>query len=562
MYKRFISCTAALMLAAGGLGALPASDISASAVEIDASKVKTWGNFKYIVWDDEYEGDTSLYEEMDVNPYNAVEIVDYKITGDTIEFPDKIDGHYVKFIDSEKLKASNIKRIKLPSNFYCFYDHSGWASNSYADNRETIAEALGFCEKLEYIDIDTYDYKSRDGIVYSSDYWDEYGDYDEYDMHRLVFVPPMVSSYTFPKDTKRIDSKAFYRNRRITSVTVPSTIETIGEEAFMCCYALSKVVMNCKLNTSEIGKGMFNTCSELKSVTLPDGIQRIGECCFYDCSKLESIKLPDSVTQIHGFAFSGCSSLKSVDLGKSLYSIGDGAFSDLFNLKSLRLPETIKDIYEGSVGMTYSAEEHIYVPIPGFKLYCYPGAGEKYAKASGLDYELVATPMKEAKITLVDGEKYAYTGKVIKPKVKVTYKGKTLEKGTDYRIAYQGLKDPGKRVLTVIGLNDFSGKVKVNFIIVPKASTLTKLTSPKKKAVKLTWKRDKTCDGYQLITSYRKDFKKKAKVVVIKNNKTVAKTITGLKSGKRVYAKVRAYTTVDGKRVYGKCSKVKNIICK
>ncbi|MBQ1538258.1 MAG: leucine-rich repeat domain-containing protein [Ruminococcus sp.] len=556
MYKRIISCTAALMLAAGGLGALPVSDISASAVEIDASKVKTWGDFKYIVWDFGY-GDEEYASFCD-----PIEIVDYKITGDSIAFPDEIDGKPVCFIDSERLKKSAVKMVTLPSSFCRFYDHSGSPSNSYEDNREELADALGECKFLEYVDIHSDTYDSKDGIVYSNNYWDPYGDFDEWDYDWLYFVPPMISSYTFPKDVRRVGRRAFYGNRKIKSLTIPSTVECISEGMFENCISLKKVVMNNKVLSGGVREDTFRGCTALESVTLPESIEYIGPHAFLGCKSLESIKIPENTRYIERGAFLGCSSLENVELGKGVLRIYEDAFTGLSNLKSLRIPESIQQIDDGSVGMYWDEGELLYLPISGFKLYCYPGVGEKYAKASGLDYELVATPMKKAKITLVDGTKYAYTGKVIKPKVKVTYKGKTLKKGTDYRIAYQGLKDPGKRVLTVIGLNDFSGKVKVNFIIVPKASTLTKLTSPKKKAVKLTWKRDKTCDGYQLITSYRKDFKKKAKVVVIKNNKTVAKTITGLKSGKRVYAKVRAYTTVDGKRVYGKCSKVKNIICK
>lgn len=558
MYKRFISCAAALMLAAGGLAAIPSADITASAYKMDESKVKTYGNFKYIVWDDNYEGDT----ELDIYADNVVEIVDYKITGDTITFPEEIDGHRVYFIDSERLKKSSVKRVNLPKSFYCFYDHSGWESNSYAEDRETLPDALGWCEKLEYVDIHNDEFDSKDGIVYSNDYWDEYGDFDESEMYYLRFVPPMVSSYTFPKDIKRIGKRAFYMNKKLTSITVPNTIEYMAPEAFCCCYALKTAKINCQTGNSYLNDFIFYACSKLQNVTLPEGFKYIGASAFSDCSSLKSITLPDSVERIDNFAFSGCTSLEKVDIGSHLYSIGDGAFTDLFNLKSLRLPETIKEIYDGSVGMTYSAEEHDFVPIPGFKLYCYPGAAEKYAKERGIPYELVATPMKDAKITLPDGTKYTYTGKKIKPKVKVTYKGKTLKKDVDYKIAYQGITSQGKRVLTVIGLNKFSGRVKVNFYIVPAATKITKTTSPKKGAVKLKWKRDKACEGYQIITAYDKNFKKKAKVVVIKKNATVAKTVTGLKSGKRVYVKMRAFTLVDGERMYGKCSKVKNITCK
>lgn len=467
----------------------------------------------------------------------------------------------MQFISSAKLKASNVKKVKLPENFYCFYDHSS-SETSYAEDREYLAETLGYCKNLEYVDAHTDSYDSRDGIVYSNDYYDEYGDYDLNNMHRLIFVPPMVSSYTFPSDIKFIDGKAFYRNQKITSLTVPSTVEQIGYNAFQDCFGLKKIVIkDSNIGETTLRDELFSGCKSLESVTLPAGYTYFGSRCFYNCSSLKSINLPNA-GYIGKSAFAGCTSLENAELGKRLYQVDDEAFIDTPKLKSLTIPETIQELSPGSVGVVYNEETGGYSAKPGFILYCYPGVGEAYAKEYGIDYELLAKAMKDAKIKLTKGTKYTYTGKALKPPVKVTYNGKALKEGTDYKLIYKLNKTPGRGYVVVWGLNKFSGKVRKYFYIYPAQTKVKKVTSPKKKAVKLYWKKDKTATGYQIFVSYNKNFKKKAKTVFVKRNSVGAKTITGLKSKKRCYVKIRSYYDYGAKRLYGKCSKTLSVVTK
>ena len=56
-----------------------------------------------------------------------------------------------------------------------------------------------------------------------------------------------------------------------------------------------------------------------------------------------------------------------------------------------------------------------------------------------------------------------------------------------------------------------------------------------------------------------KGFKKKA---AVKKQKVVSASVKGLKSGKKYYVKIRAYRTINGKKVYGAYSKIKSITIK
>lgn len=67
---------------------------------------------------------------------------------------------------------------------------------------------------------------------------------------------------------------------------------------------------------------------------------------FDGCSSLESIVLPDSVTSIGGRAFIGCSALRRVNIPDSVTSIGHRAFHALLNLEGISIPESVTSVGE------------------------------------------------------------------------------------------------------------------------------------------------------------------------------------------------------------------------
>lgn len=91
----------------------------------------------------------------------------------------------------------------------------------------------------------------------------------------------------------------------------------------------------------------------------------------------------------------------------------------------------------------------------------------------------------------------------------------------------------------------------------PDKVTIQKAAAKSKKAV-LKWKKVSGASGYQITFAYNNKFKK-AKNIQIKTGKTVTKTVTKLKGGKKVYMKIRAYTKSGKTVVYGDYSKVKQL---
>ena len=77
----------------------------------------------------------------------------------------------------------------------------------------------------------------------------------------------------------------------------------------------------------KIGSWAFEGCVNLKSVTLPEGIEIFEKYeVFKDCTALESINIPASLTNLGHKAFKGCTALKNitVDPANPAYVMKDG----------------------------------------------------------------------------------------------------------------------------------------------------------------------------------------------------------------------------------------------
>ena len=88
-----------------------------------------------------------------------------------------------------------------------------------------------------------------------------------------------------------------------------------------------------------IGDFTFSGCTELVTVSLPDGIIGIGEKAFGDCSGLMSISLPDTVTSIGEAAFEGCESLTAVTIPAGVTAIGNSVFKNSAGIETVVLPK-------------------------------------------------------------------------------------------------------------------------------------------------------------------------------------------------------------------------------
>ena len=103
--------------------------------------------------------------------------------------------------------------------------------------------------------------------------------------------------------------------------------------------------------------GSFYGCTSLTSVTIPSGVTSIGDNAFYNCKSLTDITIPDSVKSIGHRAFNYCTSLTSIIIPESVTSIDDNAF---FGCKNLTIV-----CNKGSYAEEYAKENNIFVEYIG-----------------------------------------------------------------------------------------------------------------------------------------------------------------------------------------------------
>ena len=139
-----------------------------------------------------------------------------------------------------------------------------------------------------------------------------------------------------------IEANAFFNKRFLRTISMPNTIEWIGEQAFACCDMLTNVGFSSELVS--VGAGAFADCWSLGSAHLPDTLTEIPAAMFTGCWLLREVTCSDKLTKIDRDAFWGCRNLKSFDFPNTLIEIGTGAFRECESLQEIKIPEKIERI--------------------------------------------------------------------------------------------------------------------------------------------------------------------------------------------------------------------------
>lgn len=162
-----------------------------------------------------------------------------------------------------------------------------------------------------------------------------------------------------------IPNNAFYGLDGLGSVTIPTSVTTIGELAFAQCdmtsvsigsnvssigygafseSTLTSVDLN---NVATLGTGVFADCANLATVTLRNSQQVIPESCFQNCTSLTTIDIPSGTRTIGEQAFKGCTALTTLSTAgyaSNLTTIGEKAFSGCTALTAVDIPNSVTTI--------------------------------------------------------------------------------------------------------------------------------------------------------------------------------------------------------------------------
>lgn len=398
-----------------------------------------------------------------------------------------------------------------------------------------------------------------------------------------------LATVTLPSTLTSISDSCFRGCISLKSIAIPAGVKSIGtsyynySDSFNGSGLESIVIPD---SVTSIGGGVFANCKSLTSVTLSKNIKTIERNLFNGCTNLKNISLPIDVTSIRYDAFKGCSELETVTLGDALTSISDGVFSNCPKLTVRVVRGTIAEaycmnrnipyvIYASSIGgctvdgivekqytgapivqnldiklgtvplaqnVDYTVEYSDNINV-GTATLTITGTGN-YIGHISKTFRIVGIDISKAKIKMKSRIKY--NAKYQTPAVKVTIGGKTLSTN-DYSVSYYGNCFVGTATVTVNGTGNYRGTVSRKFTINP-AGTKVKAIKGERKGFTVSYKgKHIQTAGYQIQYSTSKKFAKKAtKIATVKNIKKKSKTVTGLKSKKVYYVRVRTFGLVTG----------------
>lgn len=133
-----------------------------------------------------------------------------------------------------------------------------------------------------------------------------------------------LGGYTF-KATSTIPSALVY-------VTLPSTLNSIGENAFTTCASLKELII--PEGVTKIPTSMAYYCTSLETLVLPSTIESIGNSAFRSCDLSNGVVIPEGCTSIGEYAFKGCGT-PIVYLPSTLVTVSKEAFKECPNLTTL-----------------------------------------------------------------------------------------------------------------------------------------------------------------------------------------------------------------------------------
>jgi len=156
-----------------------------------------------------------------------------------------------------------------------------------------------------------------------------------------AFAYSLITSVTIPNSIEYIGDYSFYNNSTLTRAVIGDNVKSVGEGAFMDCRLKEIILPN---SVTEMGVQVFYGNSALEKVTLSQNIKILDTYAFFGCSSLKEIELPGGLESIGEFAFEACNRLERIEIPASVRAIGASAFSGDVSLKHVIFNEGLDNI--------------------------------------------------------------------------------------------------------------------------------------------------------------------------------------------------------------------------
>jgi len=198
-------------------------------------------------------------------------------------------------------------------------------------------EVFSYCDNLVTIDVDddNENYTSINGALIRLD-----------GMVLVQYPSGRGGDYDIPNGVNSIMDFSFEGSRKITSVSIPSSVGSIGGSPFYGCTGLKSIIVNDNEHFQSIDGVLFNKagthliqypCGKNTIYRMPEDVTTIQPYSFGGCSELKDVIISSDVTSIDEFAFHACTSLTSITIPSNVSSIGNCPFAGCLQLSSIKV---------------------------------------------------------------------------------------------------------------------------------------------------------------------------------------------------------------------------------
>ena len=183
------------------------------------------------------------------------------------------------FNDADNLTAVTIPAGVTSIGEWAFANCSKLTSIAIPAAVKTIGtNAFGYCQELTEIKVEAANtaYISVDGVLFDKS------------KKTLIKYPEgrNATAYAIPAEVTNIEIRAFEGSKKLTSITIPTSVKKIGFSAFASS-GLTSVVISAGVDT--IASNLFLWCENLTSVTLPASVKAFEYGVFNGCKNLKSL---------------------------------------------------------------------------------------------------------------------------------------------------------------------------------------------------------------------------------------------------------------------------------
>lgn len=310
--------------------------------------------------------------EWDFEITTLGELVGYHGNGGNVVVPSVINGTTVTTVGTAFKGKDHITSVTLPSTVteikhFAFTDCDSLEWVVLGTSLQTIGEkAFYHCDVLESVSFPS-SLRSIGTLAFG----------ECTTLHTLEFPDGVTSigaksfwgcisleEVTIPTTCRQILEEAFAYCTSLTSLTLPSSLTLMEEGVFRHCTSLFSLVFSTLPSDVMLYPSLFEGCTSLSFVILPNNLEYLPTTMFSACSSLQTLTLPSTLTKISGGAFMDCTSLKVLAIPEGVTYLGSASFQGCVALETLVFPTSVESI--SATAFRTSAQNATALPLVTF----------------------------------------------------------------------------------------------------------------------------------------------------------------------------------------------------